>query len=368
MKTLNLYVARQLVGVFLVTLAVLTFIMLAAGLVAGAALLAKGLPLSLFLKFVGYGMPKAMGLAMPMSMLVSTILVFGRLSADNEITAMRAGGVSIWQIVSPCLFFSIVVSSICLWLQLEVIPQSNYMVRQIKQSSEAINPRLMLEPGRPIMLFDGLIIYLDDIRETGEDTNELFDVHIYQLDDKGRTTKEFVATKGTLVHESEQKQFILTLHDANITVRSGQRLERTDRLKGSSTFPLAYGDSFASERLAKRRKSLGKDDMFAKIKLFQENGKETMPLYVELHKRLALALCPFAFLLLGIPFGIRTSRTETSVGLVVSIMLALLFYVFIIIADNTKNKPELHPDFLIWIPNIVYQIGGLIAMKKISRR
>lgn len=365
MKTLNIYVARQLISVFIVSLMVMTFIMLAAGIVAGAGLLAKGLSVPLFFKFIGYGMPKAMGLAIPMSILTATILVFGRLSADNEITAMRSSGISIWQIVSPCLLFSIVISALCMWLQLEIIPHSNYMVRQIKKSGAAINPRIMLEPGRPIMIFDGLIIYLDDIKDVGPNENELHEVHIYQLNDEQKTVKEFIASKGTLLHEADQKQFILKLDNANIIVRGK---DRTDRLKGSSTFPLAYGDRMASERVSKKDKSLRKDDIFAKIKIFQENGLETMPLYVELHKRLALALCPFAFLLLGIPFGIRTSRTETSVGLVVSIALALLFYIFIIIADNTQNRPELRPDFLIWIPNIIYQIGGLIALKRISRR
>lgn len=368
MKTLNIYVGRQLLSVFLVTLAVLTFIMLAAGLVSGATLLAKGLPISLFVKFVAYGMPKALGLAMPMSLLTATILVFGRLSADNEVTAMRAGGVSIWQIVSPCLLISIVVSALCLYLQLYVIPDANYEVRQIKSSSEVMNPKLMLEPGRPIMLFDGLIINIDEIEDIDEDNSELYGVHIYQLDDTGKTTKDFVANKGYLKHEPGQKQFILTLEDANIVVMSGKDNNHADRLKGSSTFPLAYGDAQSSGRISKRRKSLGKSDLFAKIDLLKENGMETMPLYVELHKRLALALSPLAFLLMGIPFGIRTSRTETSVGLVISVTLAMLFYVFIIIAENTQNRPSLHPDFLIWIPNVVYQIGGVIAMKRISKR
>jgi lipopolysaccharide export LptBFGC system permease protein LptF len=177
-----------------------------------------------------------------------------------------------------------------------------------------------------------------------------------------------VAYKGLLKHQKEQRQFILTLEDANIVVMSGKDNARADRLKGSGTFPLSYGDAQASQRITKRRKSLGKSDLFAKIDLLKENGIETMPLYVELHKRLALALSPLAFLLMGIPFGIRTSRTETSVGLVISVTLAMLFYVFIIIAENIQNRPSLHPDFLIWVPNIIYQIGGIIAMKRISKR
>ncbi|MGL4854305.1 MAG: LptF/LptG family permease, partial [Lentisphaeria bacterium] len=122
MKTVNRYITIQLISTFIATLSVLTFIMLAAGMVSGVELLAKGVNFSLFAEFVGYRMPKALGLAIPMSILTSTILLFSRLSADNEITAMRAGGISVWQIITPCLAFSAVLSAFCFWLQSEVIP------------------------------------------------------------------------------------------------------------------------------------------------------------------------------------------------------------------------------------------------------
>ncbi|MCK5835185.1 MAG: LptF/LptG family permease [Lentisphaeria bacterium] len=368
MKTLNRYVGSQLLISFAVTLTVLTFIMLSAGIVAGVNLLSKGLDFSLFIKFVGFGMPKALGLAIPMALLTATILVFSRMSADNEITAMRAGGVSIWQIITPCLFLSLFISIFCLWLQLEIIPASNQAVRDIKKSSAIINPRLLLEPGRPIELFSGFIVYIDQIERIDDKTDKLQDVHIYQLNDKGQVVKDIVAPEGTLVHDKKERQFLLTLQQANTTIRHGTQLEKVDRLKGSTTFPLRYGEQMSSQRVNRKNRTLGATGLFAKIQLNHENGVDSMPLYVELNKRMALALCPFAFLLLGIPFGIRTSRSETSVGLVISVGLAVLFYVFIIIAENLSGNPELHPDFLIWLPNVIYQLGGIFAINKISRR
>ncbi len=368
MKTLNRYVGKQLLVSFLVTLMVLTFVMLSAGIVAGVNLLSKGLEFSLFIKFVAFGMPKALGLAIPMSLLAATILVFSRMSADNEITAMRAGGVSIWQIINPCLFLSLIVCALCLWLQLEIIPASNQAVRDIKKSSDVINPRLLLEPGRPIELFDGFIVYIDEIVPVNNTTDKLTDVHIYDLNDQGKVVKDIVAPRGVLVHDKKEKQFILTLEDANTTIRHGAKLENVDRLKGSTTFPLRYGEQMSAQRMYRKNRALGSIGLFAKIQLAQENGIDPTSLYVELNKRMALALCPFAFLLMGIPFGIKTSRSETSVGLVISVGLAVVFYIFIIIAENLSKYPGLHPDFLIWIPNIVYQIGGIFAINKISRR
>jgi lipopolysaccharide export LptBFGC system permease protein LptF len=290
------------------------------------------------------------------------------MSADKEITPMRAGGVSIWQIITPCLFLSLIISIFCLWLQMEIIPSANQAVRDIKKSADIINPRLLLEPGRPIELFDGFIVYLDQINPIDKVTDKLKGVHIYQLNDNGQVIKDIVAPSGTLRHEKKEKQFMLTLKYANTAIRHGTQLEKVDRLKGSTTFPLRYGEQMSSQRVHRKNRALGATGLFAKIQLNHENGISAMPLYVELNKRMALALCPFAFLLLGIPFGIRTSRSETSVGLVISVGLAVLFYVFIIIAENLSGRPSLHPDFLIWLPNVFYQIGGIIAINKISKR
>ncbi len=365
MKTVNFYIGRQLIATFFVTLIVLTFIMLATGIIAGVTLLARGLEISVFFKFILYGMPKALGLGIPMSMLTATILVFSRLSADNEITALRAAGISIWQIVSPCLIFSIFVSGFCLWLQLNVVPHANYKVREIKKSRDVINPKLLLEPGRPIEVFSGYVIQIDNITKIDQTQDELFGVRISELNKVGIVTKDIISNRATLVHDPENKQFIMTMIDANSSSRHGNEVKR---VKGTTTLPLKYGEQQAQKSVYRKVKNMPLNDVFAKILLAEKNGFDTTRFYVEIHKRMALALSPFAFLLLGIPFGIRTSRNETSLGLVISVALALLFYVFILIADNAKNKPNLFPELLIWIPNVAYQIVGLWAMHKISRR
>jgi lipopolysaccharide export system permease protein len=95
---------------------------------------------------------------------------------------------------------------------------------------------------------------------------------------------------------------------------------------------------------------------------------DVTPLEVELNQRIALAISPIAFLLLGMPLAIRTSRRETSVGLFLSVILAGAYFISIMILQALSSRPQLHPQLLIWIPNVIYQVGGTIFLFFIARR
>ena len=74
------------------------------------------------------------------------------------------------------------------------------------------------------------------------------------------------------------------------------------------------------------------------------------------------------FLLLGMPLAIRTGRRETSVGLFVSVVLAGIFFMSVIMCQNLNNFPQLYPQYLLWIPNIVFQVLGAVMTWRISQR
>jgi len=76
-----------------------------------------------------------------------------------------------------------------------------------------------------------------------------------------------------------------------------------------------------------------------------------------------MALAPFSFLLIGLPFGIRSRRSELSVGILLCVLLALGFYAFLLFGDALKDQPRFHPALIIWLPNFLYQFAGLAAIR-----
>ena len=121
MKTLNLYVLKSFLVTFGMAIGVLTFVMMGARLVKIFEYISQGIPVVNFLLFMLYIMPIVLTFTVPWAVLVAVMLVFGRLSADTEITAMRACGVSILQVVSPILIITFFMTLLCLYLQVDVI-------------------------------------------------------------------------------------------------------------------------------------------------------------------------------------------------------------------------------------------------------
>ncbi|MBQ6352110.1 MAG: LptF/LptG family permease [Lentisphaeria bacterium] len=117
MKTLNWYVTRGFLGAFLMAIGILTFAMTGANLIKVLDYLSQGISFWTFCRFTVYILPIVLTFTVPWAVMVAVMLVFGRLSADSEITAMRACGVSILQIVSPIMLLTVVLTALCLYLQ-----------------------------------------------------------------------------------------------------------------------------------------------------------------------------------------------------------------------------------------------------------
>jgi len=109
-------------------------------------------------------------------------------------------------------------------------------------------------------------------------------------------------------------------------------------------------------------------DILARLSLLKKRGGDTTYLEVELNQRVALALAPIAFLLLGMPLAVRTSRRETSVGLFLSVLLAGIYFGGVLISDALRESPKLYPQYLVWIPPALFQIFGAVYIFKIARR
>ena len=103
------------------------------------------------------------------------------------------------------------------------------------------------------------------------------------------------------------------------------------------------------------------------IRMTKQWNRDSSELEVELNQRIAFALSPIAFLLLGLPLAIRTSRRETSVGLFLSVILAGAFFLSIILCESLNSFPKLYPQYLLWLPNIIFQVLGAVMTVRISK-
>lgn len=365
MWTLNRYVTRDFLIVFGMAIGILTFAMLGARLGEVMEMLARGIPVKNFFLFIYYTLPMVLIYTIPWSILVAIMVVFGRLSADSEITAMRACGVSLLQIVAPLLLFVIGMTAICLYLQVYAGPPMYRKARILLRDTATTQPMAIFEPGQQIE-FEGAVVYIDD--KVG--TDQLRGVQIFMFDDKLRLTQDIFAESARLSADETTMMLSIKLFKCVIGSYANDGSKQTifnDELE----FSFDYGKAVNDNRVRVRSKFLPADQLLARTKIMRKRGmpkKDICELEVELNSRIALALSPIAFLLLGLPLAIRTSRRETSVGLFLSVILGGVFFLSIVVIESLAIFPVVFPQYLIWLPNLVFQGLGATLLYRVSQQ
>jgi len=363
MKTLNLYVAKNFSVVLSVSVGILTFAMIGGNLVKVFEAMSQGVPPLSALLFMLYMIPLALSFTIPWAILVSVLILFGRMSADNEITAMRACGVSIFQIISPVVVITFALTLVTLWLQTSLSPEYNGKARELLETVGISHPEALIEPGGVVSFGNTDIIIKDR-----NDQNELVGLQIYCFD-KRRTTllQDITADKGLLSPNPAKGALTIVLKDFTIIDYKDKTLG--NRVIGDQMdFSFDIGEQLKDRAVAKQIGVMTLRELLGCAVLYRRQGLDTTQLEVMLNEQLALGLSPVAFLLLGLPLAIRTSRRETFVGFFLSVILAGGYFFFIIGCANLYDRPNLRPQLLLWIPTVLYQVGGLYFLKRITSR
>jgi lipopolysaccharide export LptBFGC system permease protein LptF len=364
MSILNWYVLRGFLLAFFMAIGILTFAMTGANLIKVLDLVSEGASVWAFLQFVLYILPIVLTFTVPWAVMVAVMLVFGRLSADSEITAMRACGVSIMQIVAPIMLVTMLLTGVCLYLQVEIGPPLQGKAHSLLKNAVLEQPQALFEPGRQIN-FQNTLIYINDKEPSGR----LRGIDLYVLSGTNSYSQNVSAAYGDLIVDSKKKQLTIVMYDCMIDNKQSGSNGNVGRFFSKKfEFTYDYGKATNAARVWVRPKHMRLTDLMGRIRMTKELNHDTTDLEVELNQRIAFALSPIAFLLLGVPLAIRTSRRETSVGLFLSVVLAGGFFFTIILCDSFSNSPKLYPQYLLWLPNILFQTVGAVMTVMISRK
>ncbi len=362
MRILNNYITKSFLVVFIMSIFVLTFGMLGGRIAQFLKVIINGLPFSTFLEAVYYMLPTILTYTIPWAVLAGVMLVFGRLSADSELTVMRASGISILQIVSPIIVMVILITAFCAYMHLELGPIGLGKQRALTDKAAVHSPAAMLEPGETFAIPDSdMTIKIGNKNKN----NELDDIQIY-IYDGDRIMQDISADKGKVIVDKDTKVLTIVLNDALIINRADKNASRV--LAGETRFSLDLNKRMNEKGIYRRAKFMSFNELVARIKLEKKNNLSTCESEIELNKRIVFALSPIAFLLIGIPLAIRTNRRETSLGLFFSVLLAGAFFLMIVGIQSLKSFPGCYPQYLLWIPSIVYQVVGIVMLYRFSKK
>ncbi len=366
MKILQRYVVSAYLSAFALAMLVLTFVLSVGLLVKATELMVKGLPPEMVLRFLAVSMPESLTFTIPLASLVSALLVFGRLSADGEINAMKACGVNLWSVMRPPALFGVLMAVLCLFVNYEIAPRSHLARRDMRTLVGAGAGLKLLEPGHFID-FPGMKIWFS--RREGD---LLQDLLIFDRSQGGRNREvraesARVVVQGNDLHLDMYRVRIEPVSDTEPGVATAARLTHIlpDAMK-----PRAYRPSIKDYRFAELRGHIARleaavresrADMQkdadgsphsakAQALLLQDRMQQLSSTRTEWHRRITLAVAACAFVLLGMPLGIRAQRRESTIGVAIGLVVTLLYYLLVISADALAKRPEFHPHLLTWVP------------------
>ena len=370
-RVLNRYMLGAFVKSFLITLFVLTFVMYVGAVVQAIDYMSRGISGLLILKIFALNIPFTLSFVIPMSVLTTVLLHFGRLSADGEITAMKSSGVSLWQVAAPIVFCSVLLSVVCLYLNAELSPRSHFARRQMLRELGEEDPLALIDEGRFVNDFPGVKVYVGK-----KDASRLEDIILYQFGENG-VRAEVRAKSGQLSFDAATR--VMKIHLEQVRLTEYDKDDPTDLAKARSLSAESYPVSLDLREMLKKGKLNKKpaDMTYAELVDALRNVRQAFPdiqeenvarlrakMAVDASQRLALSLSCFSFTLLAVPLGIRSHRKESSIGIGMALVLLFLFYLFIIISDAMVDRPEWRPDMIPWIPVLSCQLMGFLLMRK----
>lgn len=312
--------------------------------------------------------------ALPLGFLTSILLVLGRLSAQREIVAMKASGISVYRIAIPILVLGLIGTCLSVFINAYYAPyaKTTYMKNFKKTFQE--NPLQYIHERTFIKNFPGYIIYVNQ-----KDNNKFFDCWLWEVDGSGNIKGFIKAKSGQFGFDPKSGDILLTLYHGTAEVRNPNNL---DDFQNTSVPILSYEEMSIrlpfnnllgqSNPANKKLPMMTVFELLEKKKLYSmEGGPEsrvkTMKIETEIQRKFAMAFSVLALVLLAVPLGIKASRSETYANFGIAVVLAMVYYGMMILVSWVDDEPQLRPDLLIWIPNLLFLVLGLFLLRKSNR-
>jgi lipopolysaccharide export system permease protein len=360
MRILRNYIMKELIPPLIFGLAIFTFILLMDRIFDLTNLIVtKGVDINTVGTLLLYTLPFSISLSIPMALLMATLMAFGRLSHDNEITAMKASGINTYRIMLIPIIFALALSILMLFFNDVVVPASNYAFKKLYLNIIYKHPSIKLEEHTFVDLKDHRL-YIEKINSK---TSQLENIIIYKNSDNTLIT----AARGNL--SAGKDSLTLDLHDGTIhSVDNKNPLGYNRVAFNDYAITLDLGDEISQEKIAQKSiREMNTGELKTQIENFKKNNINTNVLSVELYQRTAIPFACLAFVLIATPLGIKTQRGSKSIGFGLSLILIFIYYMLLLLGITVGEKGWLPPLIAIWIPNLFMGVCGIIFMIKTAK-
>jgi LPS export ABC transporter permease LptF len=368
MRLIDRYISRQLVVNLLFAIIVLSFVLVVGNIFRKLLplLVNHDLPVEYLVGFVAYVLPFSLIFTIPWGLLTAVLLVFGRLSADNELIALRSNGVSIARICIPLVVISVLCTAASVWLNVQVAPAAQEKMRSTVFNLATRNPMALFGSDQIIDQFPGNKIYVGK-----KDGNKLENIIVFETNDDSMPMRVTYARTGELEADLPNKRILMHLFAARYLQRDEYDPYDLNRMRDGisvveGTLPISLQELYEKEKRRASRSMLSVEQLLEQLN--DDDPKMRSSSRTEINKRFSFPLSCIVFALVGVPLAITAHRRETSFGFAMSLIIGVFYFLFIIIADTLRAHAKLHPELLVWFPNLLFLVLGIWMFRRLSRQ
>jgi len=386
-------------------------------------LVGKGLDTWVIIQLIVYNLSWMVALVVPMAMLVSTLMAFGNMSQNNEITIIKSSGVSLYKMIAAPLIASAIIGYLLVLFNNDVLPDANHQAKLLMQDISRKKPTLSLEPG---IFSQEVSNYAILAREINPKSNELTLVTIYDYTDP-RKVNIVTAEKGKIYFSKDQSKLIMDLtngqiHESDIyqtntyrklifqhhriamdaeqftfqqSAPGGPRGERelsTDDMlvivdslrKELSDYKKqlkneAYRQMFLANKASNKNIGIfkptkntpvyvriidkirtAKNFMMSYSKRIEYKQSDIDKYMVEVHKKYAIPAACIVFVLIGAPLGVMVKKGGFGVAASISLFFFVIYWAFLIGGEKLAERGFFSPFWGMWTANILLGIAGIL--------
>jgi len=424
MKILQRYVLKEHIGPFAFGLAIITFVLVMEFILEILNLIiTRGLSAFTILEVFVLNLAWMLALSIPMAVLVATLMAFGRLSADNEILALKANGVSLYKLVLPVIITSILLAVGMIFFNNSVLPEANHKARLLMTDIHQKRPTLNIKEGVFMTDIPGYHIL---IKKVDPKSSDIEGITIYEQKDR-YYPRTIIAEKGKIEFNSDRSTLILTLHKGEVhemdeaqlgqyrrltfdkqilffsdiggqLVRSSSDF-RTDRemsavmmkkevdkikpeissqekklkeLTKNAVSSVLSPTTAASANLSSEQIAINsfrrEQEVLREIQTIHFNLKDAKKrinsFLVEIHKKYSIPVACLVFVLLGAPLGIMAKRGGMVIALSLSLGFFILYWAFLIAGEELADRQIISALWAMWSANFLIGTAGLFLFIK----
>jgi len=423
MKILTRYILKEHIAPFLFAFFTITFLLIIDFIPRITdSVMDKDISVWVALELLGLNLAWILALSVPMSALVATLMAFGRLTADFEITAIKSSGVNMLRIIMPILIVGLVFTLLMIEFNDKILPDLNKKARELQGDISAMRPTLVFRSGIFISDVPGYLVLIDDIDHV---TSEIKGISITDTKDNNRP-RIIIAEHGLIEMTDGNKNMKFTLYNGEIhsldlldpenyrqvyfenqiinISGTGSELQRNessyrgDREQSISdmqeVIEIADGQIFPrrlqiytnmleninkllTDTVGIRANKMTDSAAYLMVKKSADNLRLTVKrnsqqiashkkriaqFSLEIHKKYSIPAAIISFILIGAPLGILSKRKGMGIAITISIILFVVYWSFLIVGEDLADRKLITPFWAMWTANFLLSGIGLYLL------